>query len=116
LAGLRNKVGAARIFALLEPRSNTMKLGVHKSTLARAVHQADFAWWYQPANLGWSLADAVDPAPGDQRIFADVEQMIAALVVKVRRGDHVLVMSNGAFEGIHSRLVQALGHSRGAGT
>ncbi len=115
LAGLRNNVGAARIFALLEPRSNTMKLGVHRSTLARSVRQADFAWWYQPANLGWSLAAAVDPAAGDQRIFADVEQMIAALVGKVRAGDHVLVMSNGAFEGIHSRLVTALERARGAG-
>ncbi len=114
LAGLRNKVGAARIFALLEPRSNTMKLGVHQSTLGKSVREADFAWWYQPTDLAWSLADAVDPALGDQRIFDDVDQMIAALLQEVRSDDHVLVMSNGAFAGIHRRIVQALEGAHGA--
>lgn len=114
LAGLRNRVGKARIFALLEPRSNTMKLGVHQATLGQSAGQADFAWWYQPASLDWSLADSIDAASGKQRIFDNVEQMIAALLDEAHSGDHVLVMSNGAFDGIHRRLIKALEDRHGA--
>ena len=113
LAGLRNKVGAARIFALLEPRSNTMKMGTLRAALGQSVREADFTWWYQPKNLDWDIADTVDSTAGKQRVFNDTQQMVAALLGELRCGDQVLVMSNGAFEGIHLRLVEALEQRRG---
>ena len=114
LAGLRSKVGSARIFALLEPRSNTMKLGVHQATLGQSVREADFAWWYQPATAAWRLADSIDSTTGEQRVFDNVERMIDALLQEVRSSDHVLVMSNGAFDDIHRRLIRALEDRHGA--
>jgi UDP-N-acetylmuramate: L-alanyl-gamma-D-glutamyl-meso-diaminopimelate ligase len=114
IAGLRSNVGAGRIFALLEPRSNTMKLGVHQATLGQSVREADFAWWYQPTTAGWRLADSIDPTVGEQRVFDNVEKMIDALLQEVRSSDHVLVMSNGAFDDIHRRLIRALEDRLGA--
>jgi UDP-N-acetylmuramate: L-alanyl-gamma-D-glutamyl-meso-diaminopimelate ligase len=108
LAGLRHRLGGARIFAVLEPRSNTMKLGVHKATLGDSASAADFAWWYQAEGLDWNLADSLDLADDKQRIFRGVEQIINALKMAARPGDHIVIMSNGGFEGIHRRLMQAL--------
>jgi UDP-N-acetylmuramate: L-alanyl-gamma-D-glutamyl-meso-diaminopimelate ligase len=115
LAGLRHKVGDARIFAILEPRSNTMKLGIHRATLGKSVAQADCAWWYQAGELDWDLAASLDLADGRQRIFKDVEQIIGSLVDAVAPGDHIVIMSNGGFAGIHQRLVHALQQRYGAG-
>ena len=108
LAGLRHRLGGARIFAVLEPRSNTMKLGVYKATLGDSARAADFAWWYQAEGLDWDLADSLDLATDRQRIFRGVEQIIDALKTEARSGDHIVIMSNGGFEGIHQRLMQAL--------
>ncbi len=108
LAGLRHRVGAARVFAVLEPRSNTMKLGTHKHTLSPSVAEADFAWWYQPTGLDWDLADSLDMSDGRQRIFRRVDEIIDALCREATDGDHIVIMSNGGFEGIHQRLLEAL--------
>ena len=112
LAGLRQRVGNARIFAVLEPRSNTMRLGVHKATLGASVDDADYAWWYQADGLDWELADSLDLAGDRQRIFGHVDEIIDALGNEASAGDHIVIMSNGGFENIHQRLMQALAQQR----
>ncbi len=108
LAGLRGRVGTARIIALLEPRSNTMRLGVHKDHLAPALAAADRVLLYQPDDLGWDL-HGVAAALGDKaEVHASIESLIAAVLAQAHHGDHVLIMSNGAFGGIHDKLLAAL--------
>lgn len=105
---LRARVGNARIFAVLEPRSNTMRMGVHRSSLAAALTGADRILIFQPADLSWSL-DGVVESLGDKAIAAaSIEAIIATLSNDLRRGDHVLIMSNGGFGGLHGRLEEAL--------
>ncbi|WP_414829331.1 UDP-N-acetylmuramate:L-alanyl-gamma-D-glutamyl-meso-diaminopimelate ligase [Alteromonas sp. H39] len=106
--GLRKKVGNERILAVLEPRSNTMKMGVHKDTLAQSWQHANTVFVYQPAALSWSLQDAAAHSPTPARCFDNVEDIVQAVAAEARGGDHVLVMSNGGFEGIHQRLINAL--------
>jgi UDP-N-acetylmuramate: L-alanyl-gamma-D-glutamyl-meso-diaminopimelate ligase len=107
LAGLRRKVGAARILAVLEPRSNTMKLGVMKDALPASLAQADLAFCYT-ANLGWDAAAALAPLGARARCGADLDALVAAIVREARRGDAVVVMSNGAFGGIQEKLLAQL--------
>jgi UDP-N-acetylmuramate: L-alanyl-gamma-D-glutamyl-meso-diaminopimelate ligase len=106
--GLRRKVGPARILAVFEPRSNTMKLGAMKAQLPWSLEEADLAFCHS-GGLGWDAAEALRPM-GAQAVVCDT---IAALVDKVvaaaRPGDHVLCMSNGGFGGIHQKLLDALG-------
>ncbi len=107
LAGLRRKVGEARILAVLEPRSNTMKLGVMKDRLAGSLTRADRVYCYA-ANLGWDAAGALAPLGELVRVEEDLGQLVRLVAAEARPGDHVLVMSNGGFGGIHARLLQAL--------
>ncbi|MDE2089679.1 MAG: UDP-N-acetylmuramate:L-alanyl-gamma-D-glutamyl-meso-diaminopimelate ligase [Gammaproteobacteria bacterium] len=108
LQGLRRRVGTARIIALLEPRSNTMRLGVHKDALAPSLAEADLVIFYQPPDLGWNLG-AVAAATGPKaRVLDSVSAIAERVAALARPGDHVLIMSNGAFGGIHPRLAQAL--------
>ena len=108
LDGLRKKVGAARIVAVLEPRSNTMRLGVHKNDLPDAFAAADEVRVHAPANLGWD-ASAVFARMGERaHVHARTGDIVDALVAVLRPGDHVLVMSNGGFENLHQRLLDAL--------
>jgi UDP-N-acetylmuramate: L-alanyl-gamma-D-glutamyl-meso-diaminopimelate ligase len=107
VAGLRGKVGAARILAVLEPRSNTMKLGVMKSALPASLKEADLVFCYQ-ANLGWDAKEALEPISAKTQVHDDLEQLVAAIVQAAKAGDHVLVMSNGGFGGIHQKLLDAL--------
>jgi UDP-N-acetylmuramate: L-alanyl-gamma-D-glutamyl-meso-diaminopimelate ligase len=107
LAGLRRKVGAARILAVLEPRSNTMKLGVMKDELAASLAQADAAFCYT-AHLGWDAAAALVPLGARARCGADLDALVAAVVREARRGDSVVVMSNGGFGGIQEKLLAGL--------
>lgn len=108
LAGLRARVQDARIFAVLEPRSNTMKMGVHADRLASSLQTADQVMLYQPADLGWSLNDVQNQLDGKAVIHRQIEDIIQAIKQQSRSGDHVLVMSNGGFGGIHQRLLDAL--------
>lgn len=108
LAGLRHKVADARIIAVLEPRSNTMKMGVHQATLAASWQQADAALIYEPAGMSWSLAEAAASSGTPTQVLSSVEAVIAAATELARPGDHIVVMSNGGFGGIHERLLQAL--------
>jgi UDP-N-acetylmuramate: L-alanyl-gamma-D-glutamyl-meso-diaminopimelate ligase len=108
LSALRARVGAAPIIAVLEPRSNTMRLGVHREQLAAALQLADRSWFFNPPNLGWDLTKAV-AALGDRARFSPtVDALVAELVGTLRAGDHVLVMSNGGFGGLHQKLLGEL--------
>ena len=105
LTGLRNKVGKEHIIAVLEPRSNTMRMGVHKDTLLPSLAGADRVFIYTPPDLGWALpADA----PPSVTSCDDFEQLVHAVVEVAQPGDHILVMSNGGFNGIHGKLLQVL--------
>src|SRR5512139_3420695 len=109
LEGLRAKVGKSRILAVLEPRSNTMKLGVMKAALPDSLAAADRVYCYG-GNLGWDAAEALAPLGARALVFDDLEALIVQLLKDTRPGDHVLMMSNGGFGGIHARLLDTLHH------
>jgi UDP-N-acetylmuramate: L-alanyl-gamma-D-glutamyl-meso-diaminopimelate ligase len=108
LKGLRARVGGARIIAVLEPRSNTMKLGVHREQLAHALATADGSWLLNSADLGWDLPHAVAGMGERVRVLGSVDALVADLAAEARTGDHILVMSNGGFGGLHDKLLAAL--------
>jgi UDP-N-acetylmuramate: L-alanyl-gamma-D-glutamyl-meso-diaminopimelate ligase len=108
LDGLRNKVGEQRILAVLEPRSSTMKMGVHKETLATSLKLADEVYLYQPNNITWSVEDIAKQCEQPSFTFDSVDTLVNALAEKSQPNDHILIMSNGGFEGIHTKLLQAL--------
>ena len=114
LDGLRRRVGGQRIVAVLEPRSSTMRMGVHADTLGAALAGADAVWLYAPQDLGWDAAASVRPLGARAHVVADMDRLLRELVAGVRSGDHVLIMSNGGFGGLHGRLLQALGAGAGA--
>jgi UDP-N-acetylmuramate: L-alanyl-gamma-D-glutamyl-meso-diaminopimelate ligase len=107
VAGLRRKVGAARILAVLEPRSNTMKLGTMKDRLPDSLADADRVYCYS-AKLGWDAQAALAPLAARTTVADDLDRLVAAIVAEAKPGDHVLVMSNGGFGGIHGKLLAAL--------
>lgn len=128
IGGLRQRLasegGSSRIVAVIEPRSNTMKLGTMKEALAASLVEADRVFGYGAKTgrdaLGWNLGQVLAPlnegVHGEDRtkqgskaaVFEDIEQLIAAIVVAAQPGDHVVVMSNGGFGGIHAKLLTAL--------
>jgi len=114
LAGLRTRVGRehTRILAVLEPRSNTMKLGVMKAQLPAALADADLVFGYGAPTgrdaLGWDLAEALAPLGSKAQAFNDIGQLVHAVAAAAQPGDHVLVMSNGGFGGVHQKLLDAL--------
>lgn len=108
LDGLRQKVGAARIVAVLEPRSNTMRMGVMKDTLAASLAAADQVYCYAPPNLGWDAAAALTPLGGKVHTLADVDALAETLADAAQPGDHILIMSNGSFAGLHEKLLARL--------
>jgi UDP-N-acetylmuramate: L-alanyl-gamma-D-glutamyl-meso-diaminopimelate ligase len=110
--GLRRKVGAARILAVFEPRSNTMKLGSMKALLPWSLEEADLAFCHA-GGLGWDATEALAPL-GTQAAVADtIDELVRRVVAAARPGDHVLCMSNGGFGGVHARLLDALAAARG---
>jgi len=102
LEGLRSRIGNARILAVLEPRSNTMKRGTLKAQLPASLALADRVFCYA-ANLGWDAAAIL--APTGAQLFDDLDALVAAVMADAHEGDHVLVMSNGGFGGIHDKLL-----------
>ena len=106
--GVRRQADGGRIIAVLEPRSNTMRLGVHREELVESLAGADGVWLFQPSGLDWNL-DGVAAALGQKaRVLGDLPGLVAALAADLRAGDRVLVMSNGGFGGLHERLLAAL--------
>lgn len=107
VAGLRHKVGKARILAVLEPRSNTMKLGVMKDALPASLKEADVVYCYG-ANLGWDAAEALKPIAHKAQTFDDLDMLVKTIVAEAKAGDHILVMSNGGFGGVHQKILDGL--------
>ncbi len=108
LDGLRRRVGAERIIAVLEPRSATMRLGVHSDTLAPSLAAADEVWLYAPPDLGWDAAGVVRGVGDRGHLANDVDTLATSLAQRLRPHDHVLIMSNGGFGGLHGKLLAAL--------
>lgn len=107
IGGLRAKVGKQRILAVLEPRSNTMKLGAIKDLLPASLEQADLTFCYA-ANLGWDAAATLEPLGNTASSYDNLDTMIESIAQQAQRGDHILVMSNGGFGGIHEKLLKRL--------
>lgn len=107
LAGLRAKVGNNKILAVLEPRSNTMKLGVMKNALPASLKDADLVFCYD-ANLGWDAAEALEPIKNKARVYDDLSEMVKAITAAAESGNQVLVMSNGGFGGVHQKILESL--------
>ncbi len=107
VAGLRRKVGKARILAVLEPRSNTMKLGVMKDALPASLKDADLVFCYA-GNLGWDARGALAPLGEKAIVKDDLNELISAIAAAAKSGDQILVMSNGGFGGIHEKLLKKL--------
>jgi UDP-N-acetylmuramate: L-alanyl-gamma-D-glutamyl-meso-diaminopimelate ligase len=110
LEGLRNKVNDARIIAVLEPRSNTMKMGIWQDRLAESLKAADLVFCYT-SNLGWDVQKALEPM-GSKAVSSDnLEKLIEAITVATHPGDYVLIMSNGGFGGIQKKILKSLNAS-----
>ncbi|MDI3513537.1 MAG: UDP-N-acetylmuramate: L-alanyl-gamma-D-glutamyl-meso-diaminopimelate ligase [Rhodocyclaceae bacterium] len=107
VGGLRRREPAGRILAVLEPRSNTMKLGVMKAQLPASLAEADAVFCYG-AGLGWDAAEALAPLGARARAYEVLDALVADVVATARAGDHILVMSNGGFGGVHQKLLDAL--------
>ncbi len=107
VAALRQQTPEGRIIAVLEPRSNTMKLGVMKAQLPDSLKQADMTFCFG-ANLGWDAQAALAPMGARAETFDDLGAMVTAIAALARPGDHILVMSNGGFGGVHEKLLLAL--------
>ena len=111
LQGLRKKVGTEKIIAVIEPRSNTMRMGTHRDKLADSILAADEVIWYQPEGINWSLDDIVKSSKVPARTLSSIDAVIADVCAHDAGPLNVVIMSNGGFGGIHKKLVQALkGH------
>ena len=108
--GLRRQAGNGRILAVLEPRSNTMKLGTMRAALAPSLAAADLVFCYAPS-LGWDPAEALAPLGKRAQTRSDLGELVDAIVAAARPGDRILVMSNGGFGGIHDKLLARLAAS-----
>ncbi|MCC5451373.1 UDP-N-acetylmuramate:L-alanyl-gamma-D-glutamyl-meso-diaminopimelate ligase [Rheinheimera sp. UJ51] len=108
LKGLRAKVGQQRIIAVLEPRSNTMRLGVHQAALPQALLSADEVLLFEPRNAGWSMSELVARLHGPASVSYDIDELLTRLVATAQPGDSIVIMSNGGFGGIHQKLLTAL--------
>ena len=114
LDGAKKKLADRRIWAIIEPRSNTMKMGIHQDSLAESAALADHTLWYEPTGLEWGLrevienANLVNPNMGNQQVLSSVDAIIEHISTHAKAGDAIVIMSNGGFEGIHQRLLTAL--------
>ncbi len=108
LAGLRLGGRPGRIIAVIEPRSNTMRLGSHRQRLSQCTRDADFVYWYQPATVSWDMRAVAAESCVRSVVCDSIDAIIDALLAGRREGDRIVIMSNGGFEGIHQRLVAAL--------
>ncbi|MGD9842574.1 MAG: glutamate ligase domain-containing protein, partial [Steroidobacteraceae bacterium] len=108
MQGLRRKAGSARIIAVLEPRSNTMKLGTHREPLKNSLMGAQQVWLYQGPDVKWDVASLATEIGPQARVHTNIDAMVAALAAELSSGDQVLIMSNGGFGGIHAKLLAKL--------
>lgn len=111
LQGLRASVGQEKIIAVIEPRSNTMKMGVHKEQLVQSTQAADLVYWYQPPGMKWDLEGVLNSASNhtNSAVCCDqVTDIIDQVKDQAGPGSHVVIMSNGGFQGIHQQMAEAL--------
>ena len=108
LSGLRAVARSARIWAVLEPRSNTMRMGAHKQQLASSLKLADRVVMYQPEDIDWDMQSIVTEIGPRAKLLRSIDDIVGLLAKEVRPGDHVLVMSNGGFGGVHQKILDAL--------
>jgi len=108
LQGLRAAVPKAKIWAVLEPRSNTMRMGVHKSAIATSLAAADYSLLYQPAEVDWDLQTVIDELADKGQLYQQIDDIVQHLQENAQAGDHIVVMSNGGFGGIHEKILLAL--------
>ncbi len=114
LDGAKKKLSERRIWAIIEPRSNTMKMGIHQDSLAQSAALADYTLWYEPTGLEWGLKEVIEQAKstsdsiGNQQVLSSIDAIIEHISSHAKAGDAIVVMSNGGFEGIHQRLLTAL--------
>jgi UDP-N-acetylmuramate: L-alanyl-gamma-D-glutamyl-meso-diaminopimelate ligase len=110
--GVQRQAAGSRVVAVLEPRSNTMRLGVHNAELAASLAAADRVWLYQPAGLDWNVDSVAGEIGSKATVARELPRLVDALASELRAGDRVLIMSNGGFGGLHERLLQALRERR----
>ncbi len=110
IEALRNRFAdsSGRLIAILEPRSNTMRLGHHRNTLADALAAADQIHMLRPAGLDWSIDESLAPLGDRLTIYDQLDRLVDSLAANAKSGDRLLVMSNGGFGGIHQRLLARL--------
>ncbi|GJM04138.1 MAG: UDP-N-acetylmuramate--L-alanyl-gamma-D-glutamyl-m eso-2,6-diaminoheptandioate ligase [marine bacterium B5-7] len=108
LKALRQHAGKGRLIAVMEPRSNTMRMGVHAKTLANAFVDADLVLLFQANNVDWNIAAHMSDLGDRCRVFTDIEEIISLISKESQQGDHIVIMSNGAFGGLHKKLVDVL--------
>lgn len=108
LAAMQEVSQGGRVFAVLEPRSNTMRMGVHQDSLSHSLQAADEIYLYQPENMDWALDEVVKQSAKPAQVFNDVEKIIQRICSSAKDGDQIIIMSNGGFESIHTKLLSAL--------
>jgi UDP-N-acetylmuramate: L-alanyl-gamma-D-glutamyl-meso-diaminopimelate ligase len=108
LAGLKRQTKGGRVLAVLEPRSNTMRLGVHRGELAQSLQAADAVWLYQPDDLTWDIREVSATLRVPTTVSTDIDTLVASVTAYAQRGDRLVVMSNGGFGGIHEKILAAL--------
>lgn len=108
LRALRKGSQSRRLLAVIEPRSNTMRMGEHRDALVPSTAAADRVFWYQPPGMDWSLENVLAADPDRAYLSRDIEELIGLITAQARSGDDIVVMSNGGFGGIHQRLLNAL--------
>jgi len=108
LDGLRKRIGDAPLIAVIEPRSNSMKLGAHRDGLPQSVCDADQVIWYAPPNLGWDLAATAAECTVPSVVADSLEAIIERVKSQAAPGTQVVIMSNGGFGGLHGKLAEAL--------
>ncbi|MEQ1106216.1 UDP-N-acetylmuramate:L-alanyl-gamma-D-glutamyl-meso-diaminopimelate ligase [Acinetobacter ursingii] len=108
LDGARKRLGERKLWAIIEPRSNTMRMGSHKEGLAHSARLADEVIWYQPEGLDWDLQPVVEAATNHAQVSRSLDEIINRIVNEAGEGDAVVIMSNGGFGGLHQKLLKAL--------
>ena len=108
LEGLRARVGDDKIIAIIEPRSNTMRMGKHKQALAPACVHADDVLWYQPPHTDWDMHEVVNNSPVPAKLYHELDTLIHDTLALAEVDTHIVIMSNGSFSGLHQKLVQQL--------
>ncbi len=110
LQALRSHVGEKRIIAIMEPRSNTMKMGIHKDTLANSLRIAEVVIVFQSDAVKWDMRQHMDELGDKCQVFTDIDEIVSTVKSLHQHGDHIVLMSNGGFGGIHKKLIELFSH------